>query len=457
MKDSYPYHSDDAVQVDARNELEEMVDGTLHGTTNEIVDGKVDEALGGKMDETVRGKVDEALGGKMDEIVDGKVDEALGGTIDERVNGKVDEALGGTTNEIVDGKVDEALGGTTNEIVDGKVDEALGGTTNETVRGKVDEALGGTIDERVNGTLSETMDETMRPITGIQRVPGMQVEQEMFACFQVISDTHVRADDDHLYNRHLELALQDIAASDYATASSGIMHVGDITDHGLAEEYEALQRILAKHHEGLPAIRYTVGNHDVALGKWAYRIASYESVTGMSGTYHDHWINGYHFIFLGTEQGLERFASLSDDQLAWLDEKLGEDAAARNPVFVFLHQPLKDTVAGSLAAQAWFGVEQDEALRAVLLKYPQAILFTGHTHWHLGSAHTMHREGEHGPVMFNAASVAYLWNDDDAYVQGSQGYYVEIYADCVLVRGRNFTDGSWVKEAYFEVPYPAGK
>lgn len=274
---------------------------------------------------------------------------------------------------------------------------------------------------------------------------------EMLACFQILSDTHIRSDDNHLYNRHLRLALEDIASSEYASESCGIMHAGDITDHGLIEEYEALQRILRDYENRLPAIAYTVGNHDVALGDWEYRMEGYETVSGRRDTYHDHWIGGYHFVFLGTERGLERFATLSETQLGWLDEKLGEDAATGKPVFVFLHQPLKNTVAGSLEHQAWFGVEEDEELRSVLHKHPQALLFTGHTHWHLESPHTMHRAGDRGPVMFNTASVAYLWNDDDAYVQGSQGYYVEIYADKVRVRGRNFVDGSWLTAADFEV------
>ncbi|MFS0725703.1 metallophosphoesterase family protein [Paenibacillus sp. 1P07SE] len=319
------------------------------------------------------------------------------------------------------------------------------------------------------------------------------------ACFQVITDTHVREDDNHLYNRHFDQALKDILASGYAGQSSGIMHAGDITDHGLAEEYEALDRIIAANREGLPPLRYCVGNHDVALGRWDYRIGHYEQHTGMRGTYHDHWVDGYHYIFLGTEAGLDRFASLSEPQLAWLDAKLSEvaeDAAPGQPAFVFLHQPLKNTTAGSLEAQAWFGVEQDEALRAVLLRHPQAILFTGHTHWHLESERTMHQLGEHGqgPHLFNAGSVAYLWTDaddqpspaasdepasemahepgkpasemaqlaavaqqwDDAYVLGSQGYYVEIYDDAVLVRGRDFTRGTWIETAQFRIALPVG-
>lgn len=276
--------------------------------------------------------------------------------------------------------------------------------------------------------------------------------EQPLAVFQVITDTHVTANADHEYNRNLDKALKDIIA--HTSGSSGIMHVGDLTDHGFIEEYEELNRIIEANKEGLPDIRYTVGNHDVAFGHWASRLGNYTAHTGMKGAYHDHWIDGYHYIFLGTEQGLEKFCHLTQEQLDWLDVKLGEEATAARPVFVFLHQPLMDTVAGSLKAQDWYGVVQDTELKLVLSKYPQAIMFSGHTHWQLEAGHTIFDGLGETATMFNAASVAYLWTDEDAYLAGSQGFYVEIYADKVLVKGRDFAAGSWVESAQFQVDYP---
>ncbi|QYR20967.1 metallophosphoesterase [Paenibacillus sp. sptzw28] len=272
------------------------------------------------------------------------------------------------------------------------------------------------------------------------------------AAFQVITDTHVTDKPDHVYNRNFERALKDII--DNADRSSGIMHVGDLTDHGFIEEYRELIRIIGENSEGLPEIYFTVGNHDVALGDWPARLRNFTAYTGMKGAYHDHWIDGFHYIFLGTEQGLEKFCHLTEEQLTWLAAKLGEDASADKPVFVFLHQPLKNTVAGSLESQNWYGVVQDEDLRNLLHRFPQAIMFSGHTHWHLEAGHTMVDGMGRTATMFNAASVAYLWIDEDAHLDGSQGYYVEIYPDKVLVRGRDFVTGSWIESAQFQVNYP---
>ncbi|MCC3374371.1 metallophosphoesterase [Cohnella sp. REN36] len=266
--------------------------------------------------------------------------------------------------------------------------------------------------------------------------------------FQVITDTHVTADPDHEYNRNLDRALADIAVR--AEESRGIMHVGDLTDHGYPEEYEAFAAIWARHAERLPAIRFATGNHDVGQGVWSDRLNRFLASTGAPGPYHDHLIEGYSFLFLGTEEGHELFASLSERQLDWLDAKLGEGARDK-PIFVFLHQPLLNTVAGSLEAQRWFGVTQDEALKAVLAKHPRAILFTGHTHWELEAPRTFYDGEGTLPPMFNAASVAYLWTDEDERKTGSQGYDVEVYRDRVLVRGRDFARGAWVENARFEI------
>lgn len=280
-----------------------------------------------------------------------------------------------------------------------------------------------------------------------------RTKEQSLITFQVITDTHVTGDPNHEYNRNFELALQDIAA--HCEGSCGIMHIGDITDHGFPEEYDEALRIIDNYKERLPAITFTLGNHDVGLGHWDSRLALYQSHTGMIGPYHDHWVNGFHFIFLGTEKGLRTFCDLTPEQLQWLDYKLGEQFSSGKPIFLFLHQPLKDTVAGSLESQAWYGVTQDEELKAILSKHPQTILFTGHTHWELEAEHTMFPGQGKTATMFNCASVAYLWTNEDKHKLGSQGFYVEVYNDKVLVRGRDFKTGAWVSAAQYEVAFPA--
>lgn len=307
----------------------------------------------------------------------------------------------------------------------------------------------------------------MKPFT------SEETAEKPILSFQVITDTHVRAESEHAYNRHFELALRDIAAN--GAESCGIMHGGDLTDHGFPSEYEEMSSIWRKFEDQLPPLYATMGNHDVGLGVWEDRIQRFLRHSGMSGPYHDHWIEGYHFIFLGTEKNLELYCSLSEEQLQWLEQKLGETSddqkmgqtsddqkvgqtsgeqkLPNKPVFVFLHQPLINTVAGSLERQEWHGVVEDKELRTVLAKHPNAILFTGHTHWELESEHTHFQGGTGLPDMFNAASVAYLWSDEGEAIAGSQGFYVEVYPNRVSVKGRDFLRGEWVENAQFDVKY----
>ncbi|MEC0123189.1 metallophosphoesterase family protein [Paenibacillus pabuli] len=321
--------------------------------------------------------------------------------------------------------------------------------------------------------------------------------EQPIVSFQVITDTHVREQDDHIHNRHLEKALEDIAT--YSHGSSGIMHVGDVTDRGLPQEYKELQRILEAQDDSLPQIRYTVGNHDIGailwgdpplnlttmteqevgevlghsrdIGQieaqgietpqnsisiealWQKRLNDFTAITGMNGSYHDHWIDGYHYIFLGTEQPHPKDCDMSAEQLDWLETKLSEQALPEQPIFVFLHQPLMDTVAGSMKEQGWYGVNQDAALKAVLSRYPQVILFSGHTHWQLEAQRTMYEGSGQMPTMFNASSVAYLWTDEDEHLEGSESLHVAVYRDRVVVKGRNHVTGSWIEGAEYTVHY----
>ncbi|QDH20302.1 metallophosphoesterase family protein [Saccharibacillus brassicae] len=415
--------------------------------------------------------------------------------------------------------------------------------------------------------------------------------EKPLATFQVITDTHIRDDADHINNRHFEEALADIAS--FCAGSLGVMHAGDVTDRGLAPEYREFARIWSSRPAELPPMYVTLGNHDIgailwgegdkpidlsvlsgdeiedvldgnfpagtvgqpgeaaaaeaggmdgeeasgvgeasgasAKDAWAEAIAESEASlgakqasaevadaaagpsaaqpvnakdalaeaaaaagldlggmaarlnsldgdeaegglvremwnrrmrrfaegTGAAAPYHAHWIGGYHFIFLGSEVPHPKDCDLSSAQLRWLQERLTEKSSPDRPVFVFLHQPLMDTVAGSMERQGWYGVNQDAELKKVLSACPQAILFTGHTHWQLEAERTMYDGQGVMPSMFNASSVAYLWTDGDEHLTGSEGLQVDVYGDRVVVRGRDFVKRAWIEGAEYTVPYPA--
>jgi Icc protein len=269
--------------------------------------------------------------------------------------------------------------------------------------------------------------------------------------FAVITDTHVEDEIEGVHSQNFIQALQDIRAT--SPDSQGIMHIGDLTNNGKQTEFETMTRILKDHREGLPPIYFTYGNHDVRWADLDTQMSYFTASTGMDKKYYDVWMNDYHFIFLGTEIGLKDFSYLSETQLEWLDLKLSGHEEAHRPSFIFVHQPLKNTVSGSQNKFGWHGIRQDKELKTILAKHPQTIVFTGHTHWELGSADTMYNAKY--ATMFNAASTAYLWTDEDVEKAGSQGYFVEVYDHKVVVKGRDFLAKTWIEDAAFAVPLPS--
>ena len=58
------------------------------------------------------------------------------------------------------------------------------------------------------------------------------------------------------------------------------------------------------------------------------------------------------------------YAYLSDEQLNWFREKLAEKRDENRPIYVFLHQGLIDTVAGTYEYQGWHGIDRAEEFAA---------------------------------------------------------------------------------------------
>lgn len=276
-------------------------------------------------------------------------------------------------------------------------------------------------------------------------------QEQPIVSFQVITDMHITGDSQHAHNQNVRAVLQDITTTD--PNSDALIMLGDNTDSGREEEYREFERIFRAYEAVLPATYFIQGNHDVRWGDWTLHAERFKTYTKMTSHYYDVWIKGIHFIFLGTERGLKDYSYLSKSQLQWLEEKLEEDQSGDKPVFVFHHQPLKNTVAGANESyhenNFWYGVRQDRELKQLLAKHPRAIMFSGHTHWELGSKDTMVETPY--ATLFHTGAASYLWSEEHGHRGGSQGYFVEVYKDKVLVRGRDFLSSSWLAAAQFEV------
>lgn len=296
-----------------------------------------------------------------------------------------------------------------------------------------------------------------------------KITDDELAEFQIISDIHVTTDagatgDVKLSNQHFTQMLEDVKAN--SKDSIGIFINGDIANTGSEAEYLKVYDLYQKSANAgngtLPQLLISIGNHDWMAGNPNSQFQKYAKIYNNTlkkqpeNVYYDEEVGGYHFIYLGGEQAGLR-AYLSSEQLEWFDNRMAEISAEDpdEPVFVMLHQPLYNTVAGSLTGQGWDGVSNENSLKKIFAKYGQIILLGGHSHWELNSESCMYAGDESMAVAFNTAAVGYLWSSYDItggeFAKGSHGYYVKVYEDKVVFMGREFESGEYIPSAIFVV------
>lgn len=275
--------------------------------------------------------------------------------------------------------------------------------------------------------------------------------------FVVVSDTHVGRD--KIAQTNFVNMLKDVKAT--APGAEAIMIVGSAVDAAEDEFYTLFDQLCAKV-EGLPPIYRAIGTHEF-LEKESYRYsvaahasnlkkfldrAQFPNNTKYTAPYYTFFLGGCTMIVLGADSYDNGNAVYSQNQLSWLKAVLATTNPEK-PVFVFMHEPLPNTVSGSTDAQGLGEVHNFVEVQTIFEQYENLVIFNGHTHMPIEDYRTMYQFKE-GSRVFNTASVAHLWEigaNGGYEIPGSQGYYVTIYENAVMVRGRDFTTGQWIGEA----------
>lgn len=259
----------------------------------------------------------------------------------------------------------------------------------------------------------------------------------------VISDLHIQAVP-HRFNENVEKAM--IELNEVNAYADALCIVGDMTESGKDGEYMELKRLLSgSNHKQTYMV---LGNHDVRWLNGGYEEAytRFLAQSSMPEAYFDQWIKGYHLIFLATSMDLKDAATLSQDQLRWLEEKLAE-SIDQKPIFVFLHQSLLETSAGSYPVDGYNqsypdGVIEGAQLKQILSNYPQAICLTGHTHAVVDHPRTVCQK--EATYYVNTGSVAYtIASEGYGENEGSQGLCIDVYDTEVVIKGRDFNKKEW--------------
>ena len=176
-----------------------------------------------------------------------------------------------------------------------------------------------------------------------------------------------------------------------------VLFNGDQTQDGTKEQAQTFASIVKEHFDvtKVPVI-VTHGNHDVYWSGCmtraefvdAYGSDMYLFDQDMTSIYNGNRhveVGGYHFVSVDIETYMPNYNTLSSTTETWLKNTLDRIVGADPDSYIFVscHSPAKDTVYGSMSDDVkgtgdWgASVELD----SILKKYPQVILFSGHTHY----------------------------------------------------------------------------
>ncbi|MCY9668850.1 metallophosphoesterase [Paenibacillus alginolyticus] len=281
----------------------------------------------------------------------------------------------------------------------------------------------------------------------------------------ILSDLHISIGD-ALTGKKLRQALDDITHFDGPV--DAIMLTGDLTDTGTEQDYKELRTIVSEYK--LPPVHANMGNHDyysiwinkaniwdqaaVPNGKSdAMSRESFKKFFGYKTLYNDFTTKGHSILLLSQEAYVQEKPEVgegawySDEQLEWFKERVKSLYKPGRPLFVMTHQPLPPIGTDGGSHQLMRAIK----FRDTLKPYKNVFVFCGHRHqdFQNGTPHYV-QESFH---YFHNASVGRTLNR--AYQQEAknkaQGIYVQVFADKVVVRGREFSNRTFLDEANWSI------
>lgn len=260
----------------------------------------------------------------------------------------------------------------------------------------------------------------------------------------VISDTQLppteeALEDSDLYVNHLRDALTVMKNNNVDM----ILFAGDIGDLGTYFAFETYNNTINEvFGDDKPIIQTIMGNHDFwnKNAKTAINhIKAFKNVTGESPWTH-YVVNGYHFIGASPNNG--SMAAGYRLTSRWLEKELDAASKASNgkPIFVTTHNQPLDTCYGS---DEW----GDSSLNEVLSKYPNVVLFGGHSHYSVLDERTVW-QGDYTVIQTQSLSYIELETGKENGTvppnadQNPMGYIMEFTDDEIQIHRMSFEDAN---------------
>lgn len=204
--------------------------------------------------------------------------------------------------------------------------------------------------------------------------------------FITLSDIHVK--DEHcVEEERLEQAIQTAAklAREDETYQrlDAVVIVGDFADNGSEIQMEKVKKTVYGNIPAETQVSISLASHEYSMknGGEEAALARFDRIFGLPRDDH-RVINGFHFINITSTKG----CNYDEPKQQWAAEQLKIAAAddPKKPIFFFQHPHITDTVAGSIY---W----ADDALIPYMVKYPQIIDFSGHSHVPVNDPRSIHQ------------------------------------------------------------------
>ena len=293
--------------------------------------------------------------------------------------------------------------------------------------------------------------------------PDTTETEEPIISLAVMSDIHVGCTDHVMPTTHAE---RFETALNFYTENGfnydAVILNGDCADNPSVSDtqFDTFMEVLnANIQEGAQPIINT-GNHENYLGNQiqevfyektgigsnpAYTISENDDSTESNMIFYDTWVNGYHFIVFNHDR-----KDLSDERISWLTSKIeegynGQPVDPSKPVFLVSHYD-QDTWADRSASTV-------EKLQPVFEAHPNVVMFTGHNHASLNNIHNL-LGNRVGCLSIHDGGVGDVQTEGDYYTAKpiSQGLFVEVYANYMLVHQLAFNDGGYEMAEPVRIP-----
>lgn len=274
--------------------------------------------------------------------------------------------------------------------------------------------------------------------------------------FAAVSDIHMT--DEKARADMLRFGLQDMQG--FSSPLDMLICTGDLTDHGEPEEWAMLESAFSDYS---PAknILLVQGNHDTWTGDDDYELSKelfYEynekiADREIDKVYYSTKVNGYTFIVLGSESD-HTYATVSEEQVAWLEAEMEKASKDGLPIFVISHWPINETHG---LPETWGDDEpmpddggigdMSARVESILKAYDNVFMISGHIHNGFvndSQADTFGYVSVESDGSFHSINMSpFMYLAARGRIANGTGFTFEVYEDTVEIRARSFTAGVW--------------